>query len=790
MADNNSKQHKKPKKAKKVKKAKKKSLKKKSTKSQQNKRRSKLIKSRLAIIGGLTALLILSALIYLAYLDTHIRHKFEGKRWSLPARVYARPLSLFPGADINKQDLVQELKFLNYRQGQNAPGTYKTVGNVVMLDTRGFTYWDAEEPPRALHVTFNQHGISEILDTDSGRLLKLLRLEPMQMASIYPANKEDRDLIRLQDAPAELVNTLIAVEDTDFYVHAGVKPTAILRALLANIRAGATVQGGSTLTQQLVKNFFLNNRRTLRRKITEALMSLLLEFHYSKEDILEAYLNEVYLGQDGERAIHGFALASRFYFDRPLSELNSEQIALLVGLVKGPSYYDPRRNPERARQRRDVVLEVMLAQGLLNSDEATQARLQAINVRPKNDYVGSSYPAYISLIKRQLQVDYRDADLRSEGLRIFTSFDPIVQAAAETALSQKLQQLSRSGRAEMAELQGAVVVSAVDTGEVLAMVGDRDASYAGYNRALDARRQIGSLVKPAVYLTALEHPGLYHPSALIDDSPLTVDLDNGQSWQPKNYDGQFHGFVPFYAGLTNSYNVATARLGLTVGVDKVINTLQQMGLQQRPEAYPSLLLGALELTPLEVSHLYQTLAANGFSVPLRAVRDVLTSEGSKLTRYPLSVQQTLDSSSVYLLNSMLQQVARQGTAKKLATALPHLKAAGKTGTSDDLRDSWFAGFTGQHLAVVWLGNDDNSSTGLTGASGALPVWIDLMKAVRSRPLRIPMPKNIEHVWIDKQSGLRSGPKCENAVQLPFIIGSAPSERAACKGRSVWDWLLN
>jgi penicillin-binding protein 1B len=755
------------------------------------KKSGQLNKKSAWVIAGIAAgVLFVSALLYVVYLDAVIRIKFEGKRWSLPARVYARPLEIYPGLLMSKSDLLAELQFLNYRPGNQAPGTYSERGNSVLLNTRGFTFWDKQEKPQRINVTFSMNQVNEILDINTGVSLLLQRLEPAQIASIYPAHKEDRDLIRLEDAPYLLVQSLLAVEDQEFYEHAGVKPTSILRALAANIRAGGAVQGGSTLTQQLVKNFFLSNERTIRRKVVEAIMALLLEWHYEKDEILEAYLNEVYLGQQGEQAIHGFALASHFYFDRPLDELNTEEIALLVGLVKGASFYNPRRQPERALERRNLIIDVMLARDFLDREAARLARLAPLKVRPEGAYSSHSYPAFIDLVRRQLHESYRDEDLRSEGLRIFTTFDSLIQQSAEQALSAHLNRLETQRKLKGEPLQGAVVVSSTESGEVLALVGDRDPRFAGYNRALDAKRPIGSLVKPAVYMTALQSPRLFSASTLLDDSPFEIEFPPGQKWVPTNYTREFHGSVPLVQGLVNSYNVATARLGLLVGVENVIENLQKMGLQASPPPYPSLLLGAVEASPVEVAQMYQTLAAGGFQMPLRAVREVLTADGSRLSRYALKVRQTLDQGSVYLINNLLQQVVTRGTAKAVGQRLPQLHTAGKTGTSDEFRDGWFAGFTGSHLAVVWVGRDDNTSTGLSGAGAAVPVWIALMENVRSRELRMSLPGNIEHVWVDWATGLRSSAKCDNAVQLPFIIGSAPEQMAECHRQSWIERLFN
>ncbi len=674
--------------------------------------------------------------------------------------------------------------------GKDAPGTFRDLPNAVVLQTRGFTFWDGQEPARNLLVRFGQAGITEILDNGADRELQLLRLEPAHIANIYPAQKEDRDLVRLEEVPPLLLQSLVVVEDQNFYEHKGIRPTSILRALVANIRAGETVQGGSTLTQQLVKNFFLNNDRTFRRKIVEAIMALLLEMHYDKREILEAYINEVYLGQEGEQAIHGFALGSRFYFDRKLSDLTVEQIAVLVGLVNGPSYLNPQKYPDRARQRRDIVLNIMQAQGIITENVAQKARLAPLSVRPQGSFAQSSYPAFIDFVKRQLATHYREEDLRSEGLRIFTTLDPLVQLEAERSLTRQLDRVrKRFKREEAGQLQGAVVVTSIDTGEVQAIVADHNPRYAGYNRALDARRPIGSLVKPAVYLAALEDSTQFNPSTRIKDDPLELKYPDGNKWKPANYDNEYHGEVPLFRGLVYSYNVATVRLGLQIGIEKVIAVLQKMGLPYEPPSYPSLLLGSLELSPLEVSQLYQTLAASGFNMPLRSLREVLTADGIQLTRYPLNVEQTLDISVVHQVNRMLQMVVEFGTASQAGRELTALQAAGKTGTTDDLRDSWFAGFTGQHLAVVWLGRDDNRTAGLSGAAGALPVWIDLMADIDTRPLQLAVPQNVEYIWVNRQDGNRSAAKCDKVTRMPFIIGTGPAADSEC-GPSWLQKLFN
>ena len=743
---------------------------------------------------ALVALGLLAALFtaYVVYLDVTIREQFEGKRWALPARVYASPLELYPGRTLTPAQLAQELSELNYQHGALAqPGSYVREPDRIELHTRGFVFWDGPQPPLRLRVRFEDGRIDEIVNRDTGEAVALARLDPLLIGGIYPAHNEDRVLVKLDEVPPILIKALIAVEDRKFYEHHGLDPRGIARALLANLRAAGAVQGGSTLTQQLVKNFYLTSERTLRRKATEAIMALLLEAHYSKDEILEAYINEIYLGQDGNRAIHGFGLAAQYYFDRPLHQLTLSQAALLVGLVKGPSYYDPRRHPQRALARRNLVLAEMAEQGVIGTAEHLRAKAEPLGVTERAPVGTSAYPAFLGLVQRQLRRDYSDADLRSEGLRIFTTLDPRTQRAAEEALAARLEALEKQRRIPAGTLEGAIVVTEAATGEVLALVGGRRARYEGFNRALDAVRPIGSLVKPALYLTALTQPERYTLATRLDDSPLVWSEPGVKEWAPQNYDKKFHGEVPLHRALAHSYNVAAARLGLELGVPAVLDTMRRLGVERPLPAYGSTLLGAVGLTPFEVAQMYQTLAANGFRTPLRAIREVLTPDGVPLKRYSLTVSQAIDPAAAFLITTALQEVVQSGTGTALHAYLPpELRAAGKTGTTDDLRDSWFAGFTGDKLAVVWIGRDDNQPTGLTGASGALTVWGRMMARLDPEPLEPPMPETIELVPIDAETGLRADRGCAGAIELPFVRGSAPTETAPCAsglGQGIRNW---
>ena len=728
-------------------------------------------------IFKLTTVLLVLGVVALIYIDAQIRHRFEGHRWSLPAKVYARPLELFTGQQLAQGQLKFELTQLGYRwvTQAKAPGQVQKTNQGMIIYSRGFRFVGGDEQGHLVEVNLVGDKIVGLRQT-SGASIAVLRLEPQLVGGIYPAHNEDRELIQLDDLPNGFIETLLAVEDRQYYAHYGVSPWGIMRAMWANIRAGAVVQGGSTLTQQLVKNFYLTDQQTLWRKLIEAPMALLLNIHYSKDEVLEVYLNEVFAGQSGKRAIHGFGLASRFYFGQPVSELKLHQVALLVGLVKGPSYYNPRRHPKRATNRRNLVLSVLAQQGLISETQKTNYQALPLDLTEAKQV--SRYPAYMDLVRQQLKQHYQASSLSSHGLRIFTSLDPWVQQQADKAMLEQVGKLKQR-YSNIEGLQGAAVVSHRDSGELLALVGDYNGGYAGHNWALDESRQVGSLLKPIVHLAALE-TGRYSPNSIIDDAPIALPQPDGSLWQPQNYDRKSHGKVPMYETLVKSYNQANVRLGLDVGVDKVLQQLQRMGVEQSIPAYPSVLLGAVEMSPLQVNQVYQTIASNGFYSPLSIVRQVTEANGRLLSNFPFAVRQVASNESIYMLQHEMRLVASQGTAKGVYRYLPkQQKVAAKTGTTNDQKDSWFAGFSGLHVATVWLGREDAKPTPLTGAGGALNVWGQLMQNLAYAHDEDIKPQSIAHYYLNRATGEAIPDKCPNGVWLPMLKTSAPSFNASC-----------
>jgi penicillin-binding protein 1B len=731
----------------------------------------------LLLLGGVVLGVMLP---WVVYLNHQVTSEFEGRKWDLPSRVYARPLALYPGAPLTLSDLELELRLCGYRRSSEVsrPGQYRVAGTAVDIYRRPFQFPDGNEDGRRIEARLARGVVDRLRDPTSGAAVSLVRLDPAEIASIYPLQKEDRTLVRIEDVPPLLVTGLQAVEDRQFKQHPGIDLRGVARAAWANLRAGRAVQGGSTLTQQLVKNFFLTDDRTLSRKFNEAIMALLLEYHYDKAQILEAYINEVFLGQQGAYAVHGFGRASLFYFDQPLERLEPQQIALLIGLVKGPSYYNPRRHPERARQRRDQVLQAFEETGLLTPGEARAARAAPLAVMDTPQSRGSRYPAFVDLVRRQLGQVYREEDLRSEGLNIFTTLSPSEQEKAQQAVREGLRGLAQRGLSRT--LQGALVLADVATGEIRALVGGRDGGRAGFNRALHARRQIGSVIKPLVYLLALEHERDYNLVTRIEDEPVTLRQADGSQWQPSNYDGVSHGEVTLLEALTRSYNQATVRLGLDIGVNHLLSRLQQLGVDAAVDAVPSVFLGAVELTPLEVTQIYQSLAAAGYSVPLRSVIAVQTAEGDELVRYPLRMLPQPRREAISVLNYALTQVVEQGTAERLPGLLGStVTVAGKTGTTNDRRDSWFVGYTRNRVAVAWVGEDDNRPAGVTGSNAAMHVWAGLFRQLPLEPVDLRMPDGAYWLWVDDGSGRLSAETCAGAVQLPFVAGSEPADMTPC-----------
>lgn len=746
----------------------------------------KLFRNTFYLLMALCLLGIFVAVLYAVHLDKKYElsdQDLGGALWSMPARVYARPLELYQGANVSAEDLVRELEMLEYRKVNDpiSQGTYSTSDNKVTFYAQPFIFWDGAKPARKLEVTFADGKVSSITNLTTLQPAIIEKLNPLKIASIYPKHQEDRLLVDLDEVPPVLIDGLIALEDQNFWVHPGIDPKGIVRSIYITFIKKSGYQGASTLTQQFIKNHYLTNEPTLTRKIKEMLMAIALETHASKEEILEGYLNEIYLAQDGSRAIHGFGLASEYFFDKKLKDLNLHEIATLLALVREPGLADPRLHSEYALKRRNLILDVLVQRGLISRQDADIAQslpLDVVKVERTRERL--RYPAFVEMVYRQLYQHYSQEDLTEEGLNIFTTLDPLVQEDAQKGISEGLPVLEKRKGLKADFLQSAAVVVNSGNGEVEALVGSRFPGEQGFNRALSAKRQIGSLIKPMIYLGALEWPQLYTLATQLDDSPMSYNL-GGEIWSPKNYDHRNRGQVMLIDSLVKSYNIPTARLALALGMDDVISTMKRLGARDDLPTYPSVSLGAVQMTPLEVAQIYETFANGGYYTPLRSIREITKQDGQIIERFPLTNIKAIEPGPHYLITKAMQEIPRRGTARAAYEKIPQsMNIAGKTGTTDSYRDSWFAGYSGNLLTVVWVGNDQNRSTKLSGGSGALRIWADIMKDLPLQPLEVGKPSSITDYKVDKETGKLAGSNCANrAISLPFINGSQPKEVSNC-----------
>ncbi len=715
---------------------------------------------------------------YTLVLDHRVKTRVTEIDFTQPTRVYGRPQLLQAGVPMDKATLELQLRMAGYTEAAHVarvPGTWSLDGDKFIIASRGYMDPVGGELPRRVRVTLGSGSVRSVFDLTADKPLRKTHLDPARIATLYGSEQEERIIVQLSELPPLLVQGVQAVEDRDFKNNHGIDLSSIVRAVWADLRAGRKVQGASTITQQLVRNLFLDRNKTLVRKFNEAVLSILLDAHYTKGQILAAYCNEVFMGQQGNQAVHGFAAASWFYFGRPVQTLRPQEIALLVGMVQGPSYYDPRRNPERAVARRNLALDAFHTTGLLNDAQWNTARAAPLDVTPKPQLVVDRFPAFMDVVRNQLKQDFSDQQLRSGGLAVYTTLDPAAQVYSEQSLDEALKGLGKRGD----KLEGAVVVVEPATGNVLAMVGGRGSDTHGFNRAFDARRPVGSSLKPFYYLMALTNPSRWNVASLLDDSPISMKLPNGKLWTPQNDDHVSHGEVPMVEALAKSYNLASVHLGMQLGVDRVAAFLRSFGLTD-VHANPSLLLGSVDMSPFQLAQLYEFFAADGHALPLLTLRGVLDARGHVLKQYATRPGKGEYQQPERLVRWMMQQVTEYGTAAAIGnSSLASLNVAGKTGTSDRQRDSWFSGFTGDRLAVTWMGRDDNQPTHLWGATGALRVWMKLFEKMPSAPLTTSIGDGLQYAWIDPATGQGSLPQCDGARQYPFIDGYAPTVQNHC-----------
>ena len=741
---------------------------------------------------------------YGGYLDWQIRSKMDGQIWRLPAEVYSRIESVKISDNLAFDEVIQILLDNEYRQTTMvaAPGDFKLEDDTIVVLRRAFPFPDKPEPQRVLRLRFADNKLNRIEDLVALKAIDEFRLAPKLIAMLESDN-EDRLAIPLQNYPRLLIDALILTEDRRFYDHHGINPVGIIRALITNIRAGQTVQGGSTLTQQLVKNLFLSSERTITRKANEALMSLVLDWRYDKNRILETYLNEIYLGQNGDTQIHGFELASQFYFGRSIREISLDQIALLVGMVKGPSLYNPWRNPQNALERRNVVLKLMLEHKMIGDELYQLLSQRPLGVQQKGQ-ISRKYPSFIQTLQADLRRELGEHKISSLlGARIFTTMDLKQQAQAENAVVNTVSQLQL--KTKNPYLEGAMIVADYRVGEIRAVVGGLQTQYAGFNRALMAKRQIGSLVKPSIYLTALSNPEQFRLNTPINNQPITINVKGSPPWQPRNYDKKYSGSVMLMDALARSLNIPTVNIGMKVGLSKVIDTQKAMGWDnvEIPKV-PAMLLGAYTISPYDVTKLYQTIANQGGRIELTTVDTIADRQGNIIYQHDKTAKQVVPQEAAFQTLFAMQQTVERGTARSLQNDYADLRLAGKTGTTNDARDTWFVGIDGKNISTVWLGRDDNGETKLTGASGALQIYKDYLSHTYIEKLKLNKPANMKWVGITQHGSW----DCDSNRMIPVWVNNGqnfcggtsnaspspatpPAEtETAPQQESVWDVLDN
>ncbi|HUP01807.1 MAG TPA: PBP1A family penicillin-binding protein [Gemmatimonadota bacterium] len=763
--------------------------------AQPNTRR--LIGGALLMLPLLLVLLLVGLAAYVVVLERRVTAKWEGRKWNVPSKVYSDAFLLFSGKRLSARAFEARLERLGYLEqvgGVDEVGEYAGDEGTWLVYLHAFTYPDGHNPAFPIRVETAGGVVQELSHARTGEELASAALEPEVIGVIFDQHMEDRTPVDLEEIPRYVVEAILAVEDARFYYHLGIDPVRMVGAAIANLRAGGTVQGGSTITQQLVKNYYLTADRTYRRKFTEGLMAAILEIKYPKEAILEAYLNEIYFGQRGSSSIMGIEEAARFYFGKSVREIDLSQAALLAGLIRDPGGYNPHRQPERALERRDLVLRLMHDQDRLTDDQHARARNERLLVRGAEPHFNDA-PYFVDYVLRELAERYPRSLLESQGLRIFTTLDMELQVAAQQALVEGLEHLEEGyPRLEKraGELEGAVVVIDPQTGFVRAMIGGRDYQTSQFNRAEQAERQPGSTFKPFVYLTAFLTPGRWNPATTIEDVPFEV-VSGGEVWAPDNYDDTYHGSVTLRNALANSMNVATSRLALEVGLNRVTRTAHEAGIEGRLRPLPSLALGAFEVTPLDLASAYATLANGGIRTEPLSILSAVDDEGHVVQRQEVEMERVLPADAVYLVNHMLQDVFDRGTARRARPLGYGGRAAGKTGTTNSTRDAWFVGYTTEIVALVWVGYDDNEPIGLHGDRGALPIWVEFMKrsGYGDRSPEFPAPRNIVLVEVDPETGELAAPGCPVTRYEVFVAGTEPMVECRLHGPVADDgwWIF-
>jgi penicillin-binding protein 1B len=733
--------------------------------------------------------------------DELLTGHFAGQRWDFPSRIYSDQYAVYPGLGVDGELFAWRLKrrgYVEVRDRPEARGEYRYVAadgelghpRRLELFLRSFDFPGRREAGRLLDIRLDAGGrILGMHEGPGGEEIYSFFLEPVMLAGLHGELREDRREMKIAEVPAHLVRAVVSVEDRRFFEHRGVDLRGLARAFLVNLRSGRVRQGGSTLTQQLMKNFFLDNERTLTRKAREAVMAVMAERRFSKLEILENYLNEIYLGQKGGVGVHGMWEASAWYFGREPRELSLGQAAMLAGVIRAPNYYSPHRHPERAIERRNVVLRVLFDVGEIDHRTYRRALAEPLGTVPPVAATGSA-SHFTDFVRNELKENFPAEVLKSEGYSIFTTLDAGFQHVAERAVAEELDRLERDFPTLLREqgdrIEGALVVLNPRTGRILAMVGGRDYGRTQFNRVLNARRQTGSVFKPVVMLAAVgsEEVGRVHllPTSRVTDEPFTWDYD-GKQWSPANYSDKLYGEVTVREALERSINTATARIARDVGIEEIRDLAVRLGVDEALRPWPAISLGAYEISPFDVARVYSVFAGGGMKAEPLGVAKVVDRTGKVIEGNRLEFERVIPAVDAYLVTHMLEGVMERGTGRRARTAGFTRPAAGKTGTSNDYNDAWFAGYTPGLLAVAWVGFDKAGHVGLSGATAALPVWTRFMKeALEDRPpSAFQVPAGIELVEVDPLSGLLATVACNDTITEAFLEDDVPTQHCGALG---------
>lgn len=741
----------------------------------------------LGVFGILAGVLLLAGVVYAGWLMHQLdTFNVSSKGWKFASQVYADWTTLTPGTVLSRQRVLDELEALEYKPSKGVPahpGEMREIPNGLEIYTRGFHYPDGERKPALLRVTFSGGTVLGVESAGDGAPLSGVRLEPVKLADLQDADKQERTYVTLANLPLNLRHAVVVSEDKRFYQHAGIDLRGVMRAMARNVKSGGLREGGSTLTQQTVKNVFLSQQRTVWRKASEAFLALLMDARYSKDQILEFYLNQIYLGQWGASSIGGVESAARFYFGKHAGELTLPECATLAGMIPAPNAFSPHRNPKEALRRRNVVLKDMLVEKYVNQREYDAAVATPLTVIAEPPLPATAAPYFVEYVSQLLAKQFPGKALTSQGLRIFTTLDRQMETLAESTLAQGVRESQQriAWRADTVVAEGALISLEPSTGAIRTLVGGSDYRHSQFNRAIDAVRQPGSSFKPIVYAAAIDavnrpgHTEVFTPATILDDTPTEFPSKEGP-WKPRNYEGEYYGKTTLRHALYKSLNVATVNLSIKVGLKTIIDYARKLGLTSPMQAVPSLALGVCEVTPLELTSAYSTFANGGVRQEPFAVRAVLDMKDKVLYQHEAKSTVVLTPAVAYVMTSLLEDVIVRGTGNPARSLYGfNAPAAGKTGTTNDEVDAWFVGYTPSLVTGVWVGADRGGELGLTGAQAALPVWARFMwNVTKGRPVEdFVVPAGITQVSIDGDSGLLARADCYNVVRVPFLSGTEP-----------------